>query len=108
MNSHLHIAAARTRRKAVALALALASAAVLWCVPAHAQSHSFVWRATKGQGVVYLVGSIHVLTRDYHPLAPALDTAYRDSALLVEEVDMGEMLGPDAQMQLLARGMLPS
>ena len=57
---------------------------------------------------MYLVGSVHLLTKDFYPLDPVLETAYKDSTLLVEEVDMGEMLAPDAQMTLLTRGMLPA
>jgi uncharacterized protein YbaP (TraB family) len=95
----------RRQRRAIGLLLVLLIAA---SSSASAQTHSFVWKATKGSGVVYLVGSVHVLSKDYYPLAPALDTAYKDSTLLVEEVDMGEMTSPDAQMQLLSHGMLPA
>ena len=74
-----------------------------------APARNFLWKATgKGGGVVYLVGSVHVLSKDFYPLNPAIETAYKDSDLLAEEVDMGEMLDPGAQMQMLTRGMLPS
>ena len=53
-----------------------------------------------------MIGSVHVLSKDFYPLSPALETAYKSSDLLVEEVDMGEMLAPGAQMQLLSRGLL--
>src|SRR5438067_8589281 len=86
---------------AVAVALALVATA-------HAQTRNFLWKATGKQNAVYLVGSVHMLTKDYYPLSPALDAAFKDSNLLVEEADLGEMLSPDSQFQLLARGMLPS
>src|SRR3954468_19415342 len=70
--------------------------------PAAAQTHSFLWKATKGSSLVYLVGSVHLLTKDFYPLSPALEAAYKDSTLLVEEVDMGEMLGSYAAMQILS------
>src|SRR5215510_1408404 len=73
-----------------------------------AATRSFLWKATKGQGVVYLVGSVHMLTADFYPLAPALDAAFKDSDLLVEEADLSEMLAPTTQFTLLSRGMLPS
>jgi uncharacterized protein YbaP (TraB family) len=73
-----------------------------------AATHSFLWRASKGQGVVYLVGSVHMLTADFYPLAPALDAAFKDSDLLVEEADLAEMLSPTTQFSLLQRGMLPA
>jgi uncharacterized protein len=73
-----------------------------------AQAHTFGWRVTRGAGLVYLVGSVHLLTPDFYPLPGQLEAAYRDSSRLVEEVDMGEMLAPAAQMQLLSSGMLPA
>lgn len=85
----------------VALALCCAGARA-------AEAKTFAWKATgKSGGVVYLVGSIHVLTSDFYPLNPALEAAFKDSDLVVEEVDMGEMLDPSAQLRILSRGMLP-
>jgi len=73
-----------------------------------AASRNFLWKVTKGQGAVYLVGSVHMLTADFYPLAPALDAAFKDSDLLVEEADLAEMLAPTTQFSLLSRGMLPA
>jgi uncharacterized protein YbaP (TraB family) len=75
---------------------------------AGAATRNFLWKASSKQGVVYLVGSVHMLTKDYYPLSPALDSAFKDSDLLVEEADLAEMLSPSAQLQMLTRGMLPS
>src|ERR1700730_6760854 len=87
-------------------------AAIALLAPVHgAAGHSFLWRATgKGAaaGVVYLAGSVHMLSQDYYPLNPAVEGAFKDSDLLVEEVDLNEMLAPAAQMQTLMRGMLPA
>src|SRR5437773_12356143 len=77
-------------------------------VSAAAQAKTFAWKVTGKGGVVYLVGSIHLLSKDFYPLNPALEGAYKDADLLVEEVDMAEMLDPTAQMGFLTRGMLPS
>jgi uncharacterized protein YbaP (TraB family) len=91
-------------------AAAVVATAVLGAVAARpsAQTKTFAWKASRGQGVVYLVGSVHMLTNDFYPLAPALDAAFKDSDLLVEEADLGEMLGPNAQFSLLSKGMLPA
>jgi uncharacterized protein YbaP (TraB family) len=83
------------------------AAALLMAMPIHAAGRAFAWKATGRQGVVYLVGSVHLLSKDFYPLNPALETAYKDSSLLVEEVDLGEMAQPDGQFALLSRGMLP-
>jgi uncharacterized protein YbaP (TraB family) len=84
----------------VGVALLTASAA--------AEAKTLAWKATGKGGVVYLVGSVHLLSKDFYPLNPAIDAAYNDSDLLVEEVDMAEMLDPGSQMGFLTRGMLPS
>jgi uncharacterized protein YbaP (TraB family) len=73
-----------------------------------AQTRAFAFKATRGQGAVYLVGSVHMLTSDFYPLAPSLDAAFKDSDLLVEEADLNEMLSPNTQFSMLQKGMLPA
>ncbi len=90
------------RRIVVALSLALIATAQA------AQAKTFAWKATGKGGTVYLMGSIHLMSASFYPLNPALEAAFKDSDLLVEEVDMAEMLDPMAQMSILTRGMLPA
>lgn len=73
-----------------------------------AAAGNFLWKATKNQNSIYLLGSVHLLTKDFYPLNPALENAYKDSDLLVEEIDLGETMGTDAQMAMLVGGMLPT
>ena len=70
------------------------------------QKH-FLWKVEgpKG-GVAYLLGSMHVLTPDFYPLAPEIDKAFAASATLVEEVDIDEMSDPVQMMGALAKAML--
>jgi len=95
----------RKRAARIAAATLLVAAAL---VPAQAAAQNFLWKPTRGQGTVYLVGSVHLLTKDYYPLSPVLDAAFKDSDLLVEEVDLAEMTAPDNQLTILMRGMLPA
>ena len=95
----------RTRVARIAAATLLVAAAL---IPTQAASQNFLWKATRNQGIVYLVGSVHLLTKDYYPLSPVLDAAFKESDLLVEEVDLAEMTAPDNQLGVLMRGMLPS
>ena len=90
------------RRIAVAIAFALLATAQA------AQAKTFAWKATGKGGTIYLMGSIHVMSESFYPLNPVLDAAFKDSDLLVEEVDLAEMLDPTAQMAILSRGMLPA
>jgi uncharacterized protein YbaP (TraB family) len=99
----------RRSRSALAVAVTMAAAAVASTVAQpRAATRSFMWKATRQQGAVYLVGSVHMLTKDFYPLAAPIEAGFKDSDLLVEEVDLAEMLAPDQQFSLLARGMLPA
>jgi uncharacterized protein YbaP (TraB family) len=92
-------------RRLIGLVVALA----LCGVPATASAKSFVWKVTSPKGaVLYLAGSVHLLSKDYYPLDAAFENAFNVSSTLVEELDMGEMLTPAAQMSMLQRGMLPA
>jgi uncharacterized protein YbaP (TraB family) len=91
-----------------ALAAIVAVLAATGPSPQAAEARSFGWKATGRGTSIYLIGSVHLLTKDFYPLNPALDAAYADSDLLVEEVDLGEMLEPEAQLRILTRGMLPA
>ena len=73
-----------------------------------AQAKTFAFKATGKGGTIYLMGSIHVMSESFYPLNPVLEAAFKDSDLLVEEVDLAQMLDPMAQMNILTRGMLPS
>ena len=57
---------------------------------------------------MYLVGSVHLLAKDYYPLNPALESAFKDSDRLVEEVDLAEMMATENQLNMLMQGMLPA
>ncbi len=84
------------------------AALLLLQIDTSAQARNFGWKVTGRDGAIYLVGSVHLLTKDFYPLHAALEGAYKDSDLLVEEVDIAEMTGPGAQMAMLQRGMQPS
>jgi uncharacterized protein YbaP (TraB family) len=97
---------ARRRASALSLALAVILAAPVAASP---QPRNFAWKVTDPQGIVMnLVGSVHLLTKDFYPLNPALERAYKDSDLLVEEVDIAELSGAGSQMSMLTRGIQPS
>src|SRR5476649_426011 len=90
------------RRVAAALVCALLTTATA------AQAKTFAWKATGKGGTIYLMGSIHVMSDSFYPLNPALEAAFKDSDLLVEEVDLAEMVDPTALMGIVSRGTLPA
>lgn len=102
----MSIASHRARRRSILL-LAIAALAIA-TLHGTAQGRNFAWKVTGRQSAIYLVGSVHLLTQDFYPLNAALENAYKDSDLLVEEVDIAEMTGTGAQFAMLAKGMQPS
>jgi uncharacterized protein YbaP (TraB family) len=94
------------KQRAARLIAALVVAAVTVGQAAHAQTRNFIWKATGRQGSIYLVGSVHMLTKDYYPLSAAFEAGFKESDLLVEELDLGEMAAPQSQMAMLTRGLL--
>lgn len=95
-----------TLRRRTGFVAALVAVALLHL---QAASPSFLWKATGPRGgTVYLAGSVHLLSSEYYPLAPAFEDAFAQADLLVEELDVAEMLAPEAQLQMLTRGMMPA
>src|SRR5258708_6498911 len=87
--------------------IAVVTAFALLFIAQAAQAKTFAWKATGKGGTIYLMGSIHVMSDSFYPLNPALEAAFKDSDLLVEEVDLAEMLDPTAQLGILSRGIRP-
>lgn len=50
-----------------------------------------MWRVAGQTNSVYLLGSIHMLRRQDHPLPHAIDEAYEDAELVVMELDMDDL-----------------
>lgn len=94
-------------RPVASLLAAVAVVVVAGLAHTTAATPSFAWKITSDRGTLYLVGSVHMLSKDYYPLSPALEAAFDASDRLVEEVDFAEVLAPESQMQMLTRGMLP-
>ena len=64
-----------------------------------------LWKVSKGQSTVYLLGSMHFLKDSDYPLSPDVDAAYKAAAKLVFEIAPDELNSPAAQVLALKRGM---
>lgn len=100
----------RTPRRFVACVL-LATAAVAPAAgaqpPAAPPGTHFVWRVAKdATTIAWLVGSVHVLTKDAYPLPAVFERAFAESRTLVEEVDLGAASDPGAVLPIAAKAML--
>jgi uncharacterized protein YbaP (TraB family) len=50
-----------------------------------------LWKAEGSRNSVYLLGSVHLLRREDHPLPTVIESAYEDAEALVMELDMDEL-----------------
>jgi uncharacterized protein YbaP (TraB family) len=66
-----------------------------------APAASSVWKAQKGDAVIYLGGTIHVLREADLPLPPEFERAYRASQEVFFETDISGFRQPATQQQLL-------
>jgi len=70
------------------------------------QQHS-LWKIQGKTNAVYLLGSIHVLSKSSYPLPQPIESAYSNSSTLVFEADIAEMKDPNNAMKLLSKATLP-
>lgn len=67
-----------------------------------------LWKATSGEGTVYLLGSFHLLKAEDYPLAESVEAAYDDASRVIFEIAPEDMASPDLARQFGEVGMLPS
>ena len=68
-----------------------------------AAKHS-LWKIEGRTNAMYLFGSIHFLKKEFYPLPQPVEDAYKQSQVVVLEVDLGEMDSPEAQVKMLQSG----
>jgi hypothetical protein len=66
-----------------------------------------MWKASSATNTVYLLGSIHLASSDMYPLPQHIEDAFRNSALLVVEVDLNKVDQKKLQAMFAARGLYP-
>jgi uncharacterized protein YbaP (TraB family) len=68
-------------------------------------AESSVWKVQKGDSVMYLGGTCHVLRPSDFPLPAEFENAYASSDLLVFETDIGRFSDMSAQQKLMVKAM---
>jgi uncharacterized protein YbaP (TraB family) len=78
-----------------------------WPALADTKSHPVtLWHAQGVSNSVYLLGSIHLLRAEDHPLPSIIDAAYEDAEILVMELDMDDLDGAATQRLFNENGVL--
>jgi uncharacterized protein len=76
--------------------------------PAPSTRKAMFWKATSGTNVVYLLGSIHLGSKDMYPLAKEIEDAFEGSNTLIVEADIRHADMQKTQSMVLAKGMYPA
>lgn len=66
-----------------------------------------VWQAKKGDNIVYLAGTVHILQPQDYPLPAEFDYVFNQSDIAVFEADINAANDPDVAQQLLEIRSLP-
>ena len=60
--------------------------------PAQDPGHPIsMWQIEGGSNRIYLLGSVHVLRQEDHPIPTAIEEAYQDADILIMEIDMDDL-----------------
>lgn len=76
---------------------------LIFCTQALAESS--VWKVQKGESVMFLGGTFHLLRQSDFPLPPEFAKAYKASDILVFETDLSRFHEPAMQQKLMEKGM---
>ena len=66
-----------------------------------------MWKAFSARNTVYLLGSIHMASRDLYPLPDHIEQAFRKSNVLVVEVDLNRLDHTKFESLMAANGLYP-
>jgi uncharacterized protein YbaP (TraB family) len=91
----------RPARAALGFALGLLLAGAACAAP----PTPLLWKISKGDNAVWLLGSMHMLKDNDYPLSPDVDAAYKDVDRLVFEISPAEMESPATVAIMLKHGM---
>lgn len=76
----------------IRIACLLLLCALSWCAAADSEGHPVtLWHIQGVSNSVYLLGSIHLLRAEDHPLPTVIDAAYEDAEVLIMELDMDDI-----------------
>ncbi len=67
---------------------------------------NFLWKVSKGEHHIYILGSLHLLRKDNYPLSESFDMAYEESDNIVFEVDPGVLKLPETTKMMLSKATL--
>ena len=98
-------------KKQIHWSLVLVLSLLAWLpIPGRAaptQTRHSLWKISGRTNTVYLLGSVHFLKKSDYPLAPVIENAFSNSAMVVFETDIEKLEDPQVQLQLMKKAQLP-
>jgi uncharacterized protein len=91
-------------RTLVALLLVLAGATATGAQSRPA-ARGFIWSVERDGKTSWLVGSLHVLTPDAHPLPATMEQAFGKARTLMEETDVNDLASPEIMGIVATKGL---
>jgi uncharacterized protein YbaP (TraB family) len=76
--------------------------------PKTASKKAIFWKATSPTSTVWLLGSIHLGSKDMYPLPKEIEDAFAASSALMVEADIRHMDMSKAQATVMAKGLYPA
>ena len=73
--------------------------------PGPGEKH-FLWSVQSKSNTLYILGSLHLMSKDSYPLGDAYEEAFKDSETVVFEVDPGELDNPGTIKMVLSKAAL--
>ena len=64
-----------------------------------------LWKVLRGNAVVYIGGTCHVLRPSDYPLPLEFERAYNESEILVFETHIDKLKSPEVQTMIVTKGM---
>jgi uncharacterized protein YbaP (TraB family) len=94
---------------AVPAPLATAAPTAVAPPPPPAEQHRiFLWSVPSSMAIVYLLGSVHVASKDVYPLDPKIEAAFNRAETLVLEAPMDQASQRQAALKLATAGTYPA
>ena len=91
--------------RALVAALLFLSGATAAPAQSRTAPRGFIWSVERDGKTSWLVGSLHVLTPDAHPLPAAMEKAFVRAKTLVEETDVSDLTSPELMGVVMTKGL---
>ena len=95
----------RRAPRALVTALLVVTATGAATAQSRPAARGFIWNVERDGKTSWLVGSLHVLTADAHPLPATMEQAFGRARTLMEETDVNDIASPEIMGVVASKGL---